>query len=494
MREGSAAPGRASLAWGWLVFLFAPSLYAQANYESALIGGRSSLMGGTGVAAGVDSAAPLQNPATIIGIEGTSFVFSTFFLQLTQRKFTADLPNVADIERGSTNLNQTDVRVLPNSTCLFFDLYKVPGQARGHHKASICVAEPESQSFTLGTTAVGESIAGRSGLQQRFLSQTFSKKVYAASWAFALSEQFSLGVSPMLETVSFKDEEAIATVSTEQSIDQAVGSPGKNATNIVVRNADSYALSALVGARYRPSTNLSLGVSVLTPSLSIAGSYRATRSYEATATDDETYAEERGSARFTYPLRIALGVAGRVGRLGFEVDGFIHTGRGDFAVIDATRTSVGLGDGIITEVGTDPVHYQEAVRPVANFGLGLEYTLSKTWSLLAGALTDFSGMRPRSGLGSDAIFHSQMDAIHGSLGVAWKPPAGSVLLGVRGFFGEGDMAVTTARMLPPSFEASGQSQWGLALVVSGQLTLEMIASVDPTGLLKNTAAPAPKSP
>jgi|GEM_PF-894965 len=494
MRAGWGVDGRKKLWPALLILGFTARASAQANYEGALIGGRSSLMGGTGVAAGIDSAAPLQNPSTIIGIEGTSFVFSTFFLQINQRSFDPDAngsaSNAAQLERGSTHLSQTELRVLPNSTCLFFDVHKVPGQVRGHQKASICLAEPETESFSLNTSAVAELDSNRSGFQQRVLAQEFSKKVYALSWALALSKDLSLGVSPMLEEVSFNDTEAIATITADASLAEAVGSPGKNTANIAYRKASGYALSALVGARYRPSPNLALGVSLLTPSLSLGGSYRGTRSFEATRSDSEEYSQERGSAHFGYPLRLALGLAATFGRVGFEINGFFHTGRNDFASFDASRAAVGVNSGIITSAGTEPIHYQEAVQPIVNAGVGLEYKLSKKWSLLTGLLTDFSGLRPRASVGSSAIFRSQMDAVHGSVGVAWKPRAGSVLLGVRGFYGEGDMVTSSPRSLPVEQVVASQSHWGLSLVISGQLTLEMIAEADPTGLLKKAAAPS----
>ena len=52
---------------------------AQATYGSAPIGGRSALMGGTGIALGHDGAAPLLNPATIVHIDDSGLAFSVNF-------------------------------------------------------------------------------------------------------------------------------------------------------------------------------------------------------------------------------------------------------------------------------------------------------------------------------------------------------------------------------------------------------------------------------
>lgn len=478
---------------------WAPAALGQANYESALIGGRSSLMGGTGVAAGTDSAAPLQNPATIVGIEGTSFVFSTFFLQLTNRKVTPDQNLLAEVDRGGAALDQMQFRVLPNSTCLFFDLYKPPaGRAKGHHKGSICLAEPETQTFELLTTVVGEGVSGSSGFQQRFISQTYSKKVYSVGWATSLSERVSIGVNPMLEEVGFRDMEGISSVLTDDaSLDEAIGATGQANTSVLTRRASSFALSALVGARWRFSDAFSVGASLHSPSLHITGTYSGTRSSEATTSTDEQYAQEKGSARFTYPMRLALGIAGRLGGVRFEANGYYHEGRGDFAEVQATRSAVYLDDGVISEAGSEEVTYREAARPVANFGLGVEVPIRTSWSVVSGVLTDFGGLYPRQNgaLVDQNLFRNRIDAVHASVGVAWTPRAGSVLLGVRGFYGQGEMAVTDQRVIPPLRVAAPQSQWGLSLVVSGQLTLELLAEADPTGLVRKAAgqpAPSPK--
>jgi len=485
--------GRTGVAAFLVVMGASPAALGQANYESALIGGRSSLMGGTGVAAGTDAAAPLQNPATTVGIEGTSFVFSTFFMQLTNRSVGADREVVAEVDRGGAELDQFQFRVLPNSTCLFFDLRKVPGQIKGHHKGSICLAEPETQSFELTTTVVGESQAGRSGFQQRFITQTYSKKVYSVGWAMSLSDAVSIGVTPMIEEVGFRDFEGIASVLTnDATLDEAVGSAGQSITSVLARRASTFAVSALAGVRWRLSDAFSMGASLHSPSWHLWGSYSGSRSSESAVTPLEQYAQETGSARFTYPMRLALGIAGRLPGVNFEANGYYHEGRSDFAQVQANRSVVTLADGIITEAGTEPTIYQEAVRPVANFGLGVEVPFMPEWAIVSGVLTDFGGLHPRQNgsLVDQTLFRNRMDAVHASVGVAWTPRAGNVLLGLRGFYGEGEMAVTDPRVVPPMRIAAPQSQWGLSLVVSGQITLELLAEADPTGLVKKAAGPA----
>ena len=121
------------------------------------------MMGGTGVAAGADAAAPLQNPATTVDIQGTSFVFSTFFLELSQRSVAVDQELLDEIRRGGADLSQTSVNVLPNSTCLFLDLHRDEKKKVGAHKLSVCFAEPESSAFELGSRVLAEGFVGAVG-------------------------------------------------------------------------------------------------------------------------------------------------------------------------------------------------------------------------------------------------------------------------------------------------------------------------------------------
>lgn len=469
---------------------------AQANYDAALIGGRSSLLGGTGVAAGTDAAAPLQNPATTVDILGTSFVFSTFFMQLFSRHVAVDRAAIAEIERGAAELNETQLRVLPNSTCLFADLARPKGTQRGAHKLSVCVAEPERQDFELASRVLAETVDARSGYQNRQIAQQFSKRVYAVGWAFSPAEQLSIGVTPMLQEVNFKDTETVSTLISEQpDLGDVVGSTGTSTASLLTKRASAFGLSALFGLRYLPARDWKMGVSLETPTLHLAGSYSAVRSSESTTDDQAEYLQDEGSARFTYPLRVALGLAGKLGKVGFETNAYVHTGRADFASVSATRDHVQLAGGTFESIDQGGVEFEERVRPVVNVGVGFEIPLSGDWSLLTGALTDFSGLAPRQTGSSvdDLLFRSRYDAIHASLGVSWTPRIGSILLGVRGLYGAGEITDTNLGVSPPERRAFEQTLWGVSLVISGQITLEMLGALDPTGLVEKTAGDGSKA-
>src|SRR5689334_14206697 len=61
---------------------------AQANDRSSPLGGRSALMGNTGVALGRDGAAPFLNPATVVAIDDRRLAFSVNFLTFQVNDFS----------------------------------------------------------------------------------------------------------------------------------------------------------------------------------------------------------------------------------------------------------------------------------------------------------------------------------------------------------------------------------------------------------------------
>lgn len=461
--------------------------FAQANYDGALIGGRSSLMGGTGVAVGTDAAALTQNPATTIDIEGTSFVFSTFATQFSRRSIDPGEGLAADVRMGEAELSQTDFNVLPNATCLFLDLKRTAKRRRGAHKLSFCVTEPERSEFDLTTRALAVTNAGSGAFQTRFVGQLYSKKVYSAGWAVGLSERLSVGITPMLEVVAFDDREAVTTIlSDATSVDDLVGASAQNVTSIMTKRASSVGLSALIGAQYHFSKLWAAGLSLQFPSLSFTGEYDASRSAESALLDAAEYTQDRGEARFRYPFRVAAGLAGAVPGMTFELDAYFHTGKSNFAEINSTRETLGIGSGVVTALTSESTTELERVRPTVNVGFGVDVPLGKNWSLVSGLLTDFSGLEPRRSqtLADASLFRSRVNSVHGSVGVAWTPRVGSILLGVRGMYGAGELALSDPRSLPTERVAVDQTLWSLALVISGQVTLEMLAMVDPTGLVQ----------
>jgi hypothetical protein len=313
-----------------------------------------------------------------------------------------------------------------------------------------------------------------------------------------LTERISIGITPMLESVSFVDTEALTTIVSDATGGDIVGAGAQNVTTITSKNARSLAISALLGAQYRFAKGWAAGASLQFPSLAFAGDYEAARSAETTISDASEYVQDQGDARFRYPLRLAAGVAGTLPSMSFELDVFFHAGSARFAEVNSTREFLRISDGVVSELGSEPATQMERVRPTVNVGFGVDVPLGKKWSVVSGVLSDFSGLPARAARADDdaSLFRSRVNAVHASGGVAWTPRVGSIMLGLRGMYGRGELALSDPRTLPTQRVAVDQTLWGLALVISGQVTLGLLAMVDPTGIVKEQAQEeqAPKRP
>lgn len=466
---------------GLLALCFAPdSAWAQANYDAGLIGGRSSLMGGTGVAAGTDGAAPLQNPATTVAVPGTSLALSALFVQVTYRRVLGAQEGRMGADQ---ELTQTDLDVLPNSSCLFLDINGTGGARKGNHKISLCMAAPEQVFFNLRAQTQNEP---QGVLGSRAIDYRFEKKVYAVSWAHALSERWSVGVTPMLQDVDFYDLEIVSRI--DGSIaDPSLGMAGAG-VSVVDKRAGGLAGSVLAGVQFAPSGQVRIGAAIESPGLHLAGGYAATRSSETVQGTREEYVEELGTARFQYPLRAAVGIAAQLPWFFFEFDTHFHAGRRDFVVFDGRRNRGSIEGGVAEDISATDVVTRESVRPVLNVGLGVDVPINAHWSAVFGILSDLTGQAEQRTVrnADERIFRSRMDAIHGSVGMAWTPRAGSLLFGARGFFADGTLLLTDAEQARAPSVLVDQNNWGIGIGIAGQFSFEMLTRVDPTGIVKKT--------
>ncbi|HYQ28581.1 MAG TPA: hypothetical protein VER04_15225, partial [Polyangiaceae bacterium] len=132
---------------------------AQANERASPLGGRTALMGNTGVALGRDGAAPFVNPATIVAIDDRSIAFSVNFLSLQTTRFgNLHRPAGVDARFGGVHLDKRTVwskrlTALPDTICLFIAFSALSGSGAkedptpwrgGRQKLAFCLATVES--------------------------------------------------------------------------------------------------------------------------------------------------------------------------------------------------------------------------------------------------------------------------------------------------------------------------------------------------------------
>src|SRR3954464_7625340 len=96
---------------------------AQANDRSSPLGGRSALMGNTGVALGRDGASPFLNPATVVGIDDRQLAFSVNFLALQLNSFkdwhqpSSVDPRFGEVSLSESSISSTRITTVPSTVC-----------------------------------------------------------------------------------------------------------------------------------------------------------------------------------------------------------------------------------------------------------------------------------------------------------------------------------------------------------------------------------------
>src|SRR6478735_5616832 len=140
---------------------------AQANDRASPLGGRSALMGNTGIALGRDGAAPFSNPATVVGINDRKLAFSVNFLALQFNQFdnwhqpSSVDPRFGEVSLGDRSISSSRITTVPSTLCLFLSLsaLKDPGAETpkddptpwkgGRQKFAVCVATLESEDLVV---------------------------------------------------------------------------------------------------------------------------------------------------------------------------------------------------------------------------------------------------------------------------------------------------------------------------------------------------------
>ena len=322
-----------------LTLSFAFVARAQGNARAAPLGGRSALMGNTGVALGRDGAAPFVNPATVVRIDDRNIAFSVNFLSLKVDRFgdwrepAGVDPVFGNVSLGTKTISSTRLSALPSTLCLFVFFSQLTGDDSlvpeedptpwrgGRQKLAFCLATLESE--TLIAPAYSARASTPSGVTANTLSlvRTWNRAQVGPSYSAQINEHLSLGASVhgAYTTTSFVQDTASLTSAAD-------GSATQSALDFA-GNGNSFDMTAIVGATYQVGRT-TFGASIQVPSLHIFGTYRTTLGQRFVATTDSTatLTSGTGSYRAPPPVRLALGAGATLKRLTLEADASLTVG------------------------------------------------------------------------------------------------------------------------------------------------------------------------
>jgi len=459
-----------------LVVLTATSASAQGNSRTAPLGGRSALMGGTGIAAGRDGAAPFLNPATIANVDDTGFAFSANFLQVRSMSVPDfHRPGAVDATFGDlvldkTALTTTEVDLLPSTLCLFVNLSGKNAAGSPGHRLSFCFGtlERDAQS-KLAIGYRGGSSEVRVDQGQSFLRK-WSRFSIGPAYSVNLTDELAVGASLSMLATNFD-----LLQSGNTSIYSSDGQFLATAIDSVA-SATSIDVGAALGFTYKVDRNYQLGLSVSVPSLHLLGNYSSLYQTQYSGVVDSAYAKRgTGGFRASTPARLGVGLAGNLQDVRFELDASIGFPRSRATEAKLAVDELLAVSGRRASERTSEASFFGNVQPVVNTGVGIEWFFRPRLGLLLGASTDFTAIPPLSQEPTiGTIAFTRMNRASGSIGIGSYGKGTELAVGVEMSHMWGKTFVLNPFEVPNRLVPVDQGGWGFVLVVAGATNLNAL--------------------
>jgi hypothetical protein len=452
---------------------------AQGNFQSAPIGGRSALMGGTGVALARDGSAPFLNPATIIHIDDSGVAFSVNFytLQFTTL-FGFHQPGAVDSRYGQISLPNNTLAssradALPSTLCLFLTVGnwgdnkavgdQTPSHRKGRSKLAACLGSLDKTDFD--ATAVGYSgISGKVSANQATNIQRFWNRIYVGpTYSYYISDRVALGAS--LHGIA-------TTTSATWSVDTITqgANPATASAFDTGMSAYSIDLGGILGLVWHIDDVQVFGASVSTPTMHLVGNYNGTTALQTQGTSSTALVTTvAGGFSAPVPVRMSVGMGVETSRVRAESDVSAYVPITHLAMAEVTTQTTSVNG--LTPSGASSTTLLMDGRPVVDAALGVEYFLKPSFSVLAGTKLDFTGLQPlQQEIG--ALAQTRMHQVAASLGIGSYGDGSELLLGTQVSYGWGQSLAFDPFLDPASARYNPISlvnahSYGVMFVIAG---------------------------
>jgi hypothetical protein len=474
---------------------------AQTTYGSAPIGGRSALMGGTGIALGRDGAAPFLNPATVAHIDASGVAFSVNFYSFQATHLT-DFHQPGHVAGGrfgalslpNASLDTSRADALPSTLCLFLDVggpandsgddksgaagskradpddsSARPAHRKGRRKLGACIVTPER--MQLGATAQGYSgdSAGLHASQAVSISQFWDRVYVGPSYGLYVSDTVALGASVFTVGSIANSSWAIDTLVSDASARGGASSYDTGAS------AYSIDLTAALGLVWHIDERQVLGVSVSTPSAHLLGHYQGTTSVQSIdSASSAVLTSSSGSYAAPPPIRVGAGIGMDLGRLRIEADATAYIPVTDLASADVTVQRTALAGGV-AQSSSASQSLRVTGRPIVDAAVGFEWFTSPGFSLLGGAGTDLSALDPLAPSPPvGTLAESRTQRATASFGIGSYSDGSELLLGVQLSYAWGKSIAVDPFVSPPELALVDERTFGAMAVVAGGISLSSL--------------------
>lgn len=451
------------------------SAHAQGNALSAPTGGRSALMGNTGVALARDGSAPFLNPATIVRINDNSLAFSVNFYSFGATSFVGwhqpapvDTSHFGNVALKETSISTNGFRVLPSTLCLFFTIRGVTAEGsddaglhRGRQKLAVCFGSTEFEDVLLPALAYQGSTPGGTTAQAQSIARSWNRFQAGPTYSISLSDDLAIGLSlhGAYTSESF--------VLDSGSITSALGGGAVQSSFDAAGSGHVFDFAAIVGAAYHRG-NVTLGASAQLPALHIYGIYTGTLHSEYGLGGTDTAMLSSGSGNFTAPppLRLSLGAGAEWQRLVVELDGSLQLPVGPISSSMNGSTTSLSGTTATTASFSSLFSIQE--HPAWNTSLGAEYFVSKSFSLIGGgstSLTTLPALSPTTSVGN--LVQARSSSASASFGIGSYGGGADLLIGAQFGYAWGQSMAINPYVLPNDLAVVDTRAYTVMLVLAG---------------------------
>ncbi len=465
-----------------MVLVLLAATPALAQDRNVPTGGRSVLMGNTGIALGRDGSAPFLNPATIGEIDDTKLAFAVNLYKLSFTTFdnfyqprTPLTAPFDGLNLDSQNYVDTQFEVLPSTLCIFFTLRdtfepKDAASRAGRQKAAICFGQTLVDDFVLTASSIRGHSPSLTTLQAISSTEHLRKASIGPTYGVYLTDSLALGAS-LHGTLTSRRTQWRATSLTADPQNKAIGT-----TLLDDATGTSFDVTGILGATYRASP-VTVGLAIALPAIHVYGTSRLSSSSQVTgtgATDNTQAVDATGSFSATPPMRIDIGAGIATGRTILEGDLGLSLPWPQVYSTALHGTSSEVTNGQIATKPFDQTFIAPG-RAAISGGVGVEYKFTPAFGIVGGASADIS-LAPGDTV-SITAFHdypSRQNRIAASLGVGSYGAGSELMLGAEVSYGFGKRFAPDIYSTNPTFGIVDTRTTSVLFVVSGATNFQTI--------------------
>ena len=463
---------------------------AQGNYRLSAVSGRTTLVGGTGLVYGHDSASAFLNPATAQLVDKNRLAFSVQAYQFSYmtsgnwyQPGPIDTKTFGNVKReGTTSIKGFDIDSLPGSLCIFFGFKDIPFLA-GSMKESLrekgarlgfCIATTSYGNFSTNNEDYTQATSAGVTRQAVNVRQTFRRVSIGPTYSMYVNNALSLGASVHISRADHRS--LFGATSTTYTSD---GSVPINSNFYSFARGYSHDMTATLGATYRIGAHQTVALVLESPSVHFFGSGGVNESsqYTGPTAAGRTFSSN-GSFVTRTPARVALGtgIQRDWGSVELNTSLWFHENAAYSAQFDGNAITT-TPNGPTLDQSTRN-HFTAPALGAVNIGVGGEYFFSPRSSVLAGISNDAT-IVPKGTIQNDPLhfFPSRTHRGAISIGYGSHGEGGDLLIGGELSYAWGDHLAPNVYQLPAQLDATSTQTFGFLIVLAGSTSFRNIRRV-----------------